>query len=100
MYIAGEISSTFYFCLDEIPERKKKKSRDASVEAVAAPLCTKIPLSQRVRKVLKCHCPSMLDLQFDFDQIFPLPRNPFTFELFLPGCRGSWEEAGSLGSAG
>lgn len=25
---------------------------------------------------------------------------PFTFELFLPGCRGSWEEAGSRGSAG
>lgn len=28
------------------------------------------------------------------------PTYPFTFELFLPGCRGSWEEAGSLGSAG
>lgn len=26
--------------------------------------------------------------------------HPFTFELFLPGCRGSWEEAGSRGSAG
>lgn len=25
---------------------------------------------------------------------------PLTFELFLPGCRGSWEEAGSRGSAG
>lgn len=26
--------------------------------------------------------------------------HPFTFELFLPGCLGSWEEAGSRGSAG
>lgn len=26
--------------------------------------------------------------------------HPLTFELFFPGCRGSWEEAGSRGSAG
>lgn len=26
--------------------------------------------------------------------------HPFTLELFLPGCRGSWEDAGSRGSAG
>lgn len=25
---------------------------------------------------------------------------PLTFELFLPGCLDSWEEAGSRGSAG